>query len=364
MKRPRPPHPWRDLPCAADDLFEFTGALLRGDIDRVVRQLKSPERAIDVLVARHRLGPMLASANAGTDWFAALPQETRDRIYAMRDRQVNVAGRCLTLLDEIDAACRTESLPFLVVKGPSMALRFYGGVAARGYWDLDVMVRERDRRRMESLLTRIGAICLSRKPLGGAVSAWLNHSFDYERNGIKLDLHWCMSRLPAVRCDGDAAFARAEAMDLAGRAVRVLSAADELHFVLISAFADIQRGYLRMQSLIDAWRLLLLMPPNAWPGFFALRRTERTDRMCRETLKVLLASLKLADEVPALASALGGCPSTERARDVLRSSLAGWRGKAWGARSLPATLPHYAAWWTLSLPFRVAASHPAWRRRG
>jgi len=363
MARRRPPHPWRDLPCTADDLFEFTGALLRGDIDRVVRTLSSPDSVIDPLVARHRLGPLLATRQAGATWSSRLQPATRDRIRTSHERQQLVAGRCLTLLDAIDAACSAAALPFLVVKGPAMALRCYGSIAARGYWDLDIMIEEGDLARMESLLGSINAFRLSRKLLGGMVSARFNHAFDYEKDGVKLDLHWSMSRLPGVRCDGAAAFSRAQSLDLAGRAARVLSPADELHFVLISAFADIQRGYARMQTFIDAWELLRRIPPSAWPAFFAARTRERTEHICRETLRVMLASLRVSDIVPELVDALGGCPTVEAARAIMLPSPAGMRGKRWAARVLPVGLGRYATWWCISLPFRVAASHPAWRRR-
>ena len=206
MARRRPPHPWRDLPCAADDLFEFTGALLRGDVDAIVGAIASPASVVDLLVARHRLGPLLATRAADAAWMGKLPPATNDRIRATHERQRLVADRCLALLDAIDVECRTAALPFLIVRGPAMALHCYGDIAARGYWDLDIMVAEGDLARMESLLERIGAFRLSRTVLGRNLSTRFHHAFDYERDGVRLDLHWCMSRLPGVRFDGAAGF--------------------------------------------------------------------------------------------------------------------------------------------------------------
>ncbi|MFM7291402.1 MAG: nucleotidyltransferase family protein [Planctomycetia bacterium] len=363
MVRRRPPHPWRQLPCAAHDLFEFTGGLLRGDVDAVIGTLASPASVVDLLVGRHRLGPLLSTRAADASWMGKLPPATLARIGATYERQKMVSDRCLELLNAIDVECAKDALPFLVVKGPAMALRCYGGIAARGYWDLDIMVAEGDRMRMETLLGRIGAFRLSRAVVGTNLSARFNHAFDYEVDGVKLDLHWCMSRLPGVRCDGAAVFDRAESLELAGRAVRILSPADELHFVLISAFADIQRGFLRLQTFVDAWELLLRIPRSEWKAFFMTRTRERTERICRETLRVILASLRVEDAVPELVDALDGCPTTEEARRVMLPSPAGIRGKRWAAGVLPVGFPRYAAWWCVSLPFRVAASHPAWRRR-
>lgn len=363
MARRRPPHPWRHLPCAADDLFEFTGGLVRGDVDAVIGEIASPASVVDLLVARHRLGPLLATRAADAAWMGKLSPATNDRIRATHERQRLVADRCLALLDAIDVECRTAALPFLIVKGPAMARRCYGDIAARGYWDLDIMVAEGDLARMETLLERISAFRLSRTVLGRNLSTRFHHAFDYERDGVRLDLHWCMSRLPGVRCDGAAAFSRAESLELAGRVVRILSPADELHFVLISAFADIQRGSLRLQTFIDAWELLRQIRPAEWKDFFAARKRERTEEICRETLRVILAALRVGDAVPEIVDVLGGCPPTEEARRLMRPSPAGIRGKRWAARVLPVSVPRYAAWWCVSLPFRVAASHPAWRRR-
>lgn len=363
MARRRPPHPWRDLPCGHDDLFEFVHAMLRDDGDSLGETMRASDLAIEVLVARHRLGPLLASRMPGASWSTGLLPTTVELIRAARERQSFVAERCLGLLGIIDAECGMAGLPFLVVKGPAMAVRCYGDIAARGYWDLDVMVRESDRAAMQSLLERIGAFRLSRTPLGASLSARFNHAFDYERDGIKLDLHWCMTRLPGVRCDDEGAFAGAEAIDLAGHGVRVLSFADELHFILVSAFADIQRGYLRLQTFIDAWELLRRMPSDDWAEFFARRDREGTGRICRETLRVLLASLRLGKSVPAIVEAIGGCASPEVARQLLLPSPGGVRGKRWAVSALPVGPARYAAWWCASLPFRVAASHPAWRRR-
>lgn len=363
MARRRPPHPWRDLPCPPDDLFEFVGGLLREDGDAVPRRVPDPDAAVDVLVARHRLGPLLASRVDAAPWGARLSAATIDRIRASHERQAAVAERCLSLLGRIDDECRAAGIPYLVVKGPAMAVRCYGEVASRGYWDLDVCVGEGDLGAMESLLGRIGAFRLSRTPLGAGISARFNHAFDWELDGIKLDLHWCMTRLPGVRCDERRAFARSESLGLAGRLVPILSVADELHLVLVSAFADIQRGSLRLQTFIDAWELARRMPGGAWPGFFADRERERTDRICRETFRVMLASLRIGPPSPGLLESIGALPAPEEARRALLPSSGGWRGKRWALTVLPVGPVRYAAWWGVSLPFRVAACHPAWRRR-
>lgn len=360
--RRRPPHPWQDLPCAADDLFELVGALLRGETAASVAVGRASPAALDVLVDRHRLGPFLATHAVAILEDMALPAATLARVRAARERQVGIAERCLTLLRDVDAHCQAEGLRFLVVKGPALATRCYGDVAARGYWDLDLMVAAPDRPAMESILQRIGAVRLSRVFVAMPLSAAFHHAFDYERGGVKLDLHWCMTRLPGVRSDLAAAFARADALELGGRTARVLSLEDELHFMLVGAFADLQRGHVRLQTLVDLFELSRQQPTMDWSAFFARRAHEGTERICRATLEVLLAALRLGAEAPALVDALRGRSTTRAARELFLPSPGGLRGKRWAARALPVGLLHYAAWWSVSLPFRVAASHPAWRR--
>ncbi len=362
MERRKPPHPWSDLPCRADDLFDVVGAFLRGD-DVTSVATAYPTAALDVLIDRHRLGPLLATRCLAAPAAASLPEATLARLRATHQRQQSIARRCLVLLDEIEAQCRSARLRFLVVKGMAMAQRWYGDVAARGYWDLDLMVAEADRACMEAILRGLGAFRLSRVVVAPRWSAAFHHAFDYERDGVKLDLHWCMTRLPGMAGDVDEAFARCERLDLQGRTITVLSLQDELHFLLVSAFADILRGHLRLQTFVDLWELSRRVPEDAWSAFFEQRRREGSEAVCCATLGVLLAALRLGDMAPALVRVIDAYPTAESARALLLPSPGGWRSKSWGASLVPGGRVRNAVWWATSLPFRLAASHPAWRRR-
>ncbi len=362
----RPPHPWSDLGCAPAELCLAVGGLLRGEDAALAGQLAGgglSSQALDILVARHRMGPFLNFRLEGSPLGPVLPAELRARISKTAERQAVLAERCLSGLDELAKAFQAEGIPLVVIKGLEMAQRLFGGVSRRGFWDLDLLVREVDRHRTCRLLESRGFHLKSSVFLSERLSARFTHALDYAKGEIKLDLHWCLSRLPGLRIDSAGLFARAERLDLHKLEVQVLSLEDELAFVLVSVFADIQRGYLRLQSLVDIWALLQRLPDLDWAGFFARRRLERSEFICRGVLGLLLGSLGLEAEFPALKQALGVTPSRDEALFVLERSGGGSRGKRWAAQRLPVTRPYYACWWLVSLPFRTAVSHPRFRRK-
>ena len=361
----RPPHPWAGLPCPPDDLFDVLGGLLRGEdaaVARLISMRPGAIEAIQVLLARHRVGPFLQHRLRDSPVTQALPAEVREQIRARHRRQVEIAQGCLGLLEMFDRECHAAAIPFLLLKGPAMAQRLYGDVAGRGFWDLDILVAEHDRARMFHLLDRCGCFRLSTVFVSDRLSAAFTHAFDYEKDGVRLDLHWSLSRLPGLRCEVAGVMARRQQFEVGGVSAPVLCMEDELAFLLVSVFADIQRGSVRLQSFVDVWQLLRRTPVTDWSRFIANRVSEGSDRICADTLRVTLGALDLGGEFPELVDRLGGCPPTGEARSLLLSSSGGIRRKAWAAQRLPVSLPRYAAWWLLSLPFRVAASHPAWRR--
>ena len=362
----RPSHPWSDLGCPPRQLCDFLGGLLRNEDADLVNRLAGGTlslQAVDALVSRHRVGPFLSLRLEGSPVRAALPEITLQRIDKGAERQMVLAERCLGGLDLLNRAFQAEGLPFVLIKGLEMAQRLFGSVSARGFWDLDLLVREEDRDRTCRLLENQGFTLLSTAFLGERLSATFTHAFDFAREDFKLDLHWCLSRLPGLRLDLTALFERAEWLDIDGLQVRVLNLEDELAFVLISVFADIQCGYLRLQSFIDLFALIQNFPDLDWSAFFVRRQAERSEAMCRAVLGLFLATLNLESAFPALKQALGQTPTADEALNVLEPSQWGGRSKVWASKSLPVSQAYFASWWLVSLPFRVAASHPRFRKQ-
>jgi putative nucleotidyltransferase-like protein len=85
-----------------------------------------------------------------------MPDDVADRL---RTRQREEAHRALSLAGELRrvldllGAAGIEALPY---KGPTLAMRAYGGLAARGYVDLDLLVRPEDAARAIEVLREAG----------------------------------------------------------------------------------------------------------------------------------------------------------------------------------------------------------------
>ena len=81
-------------------------------------------------------------------------------------------------------------------------------------------------------------------------------------------------------------------------------------------------------------------------------------------LGIFLSILALETVFPELAAAVGDLPSFDESLVVLASGGAAGRARRWAASRMPVSPLTYAAWWAVSLPFRVAASHPSLKRYG
>jgi len=364
--RPRsgPPPAWADLSCTPAELCEVLDALLAGNDEELAADLAAGQRPIEavaLLVERHRLGCFLASRLEGSPVQRMLPGDLWETICRRRQQQERRSAAILAelrwLLPRFDAA----GITVMLLKGPELASRFHGGLHERGYGDLDLLVRGRDRRAALQLLDELGYERRSRVLLSRTLMARVNHGFDYIRQGVRLDLHWCLSRQPGFRIDEDGFWARSLPWSYEGLNVAVPHPQDELHLLLISAFADLQRGALRLQSLLDVKAVIEALQPFQEEAFLATRQQERTTEVCRTMLAIDRALLPGQEHGAEQESNLSLTPAPSRILELLQPLHFGLPAKLWCARRLPVSLPYYCLWWLTSLPLRVAASHPALR---
>lgn len=364
-KTPGPSPAWADLSCNPAELCDLLADLLAGADDALAADLaagRRPISAVAMLVERHRLGCYLASRLEGSPVQAMLPADLWESIQLRRQEQEQRTAAILTELARILPRFRAAGIEAMLLKGPELAARFHGGLHQRGYGDLDLLVRGRDRRAALQLLGELGYGLRSRVLLSRSLMAAVHHGFDFERQGVRLDLHWCLSRQPGYRIDEQGFWARRVPWSQASLEVNVPHPADELHLLLISAFADLQRGALRLQSLLDLQALQAALNPFDVGAFLAERRAERTAEVCRAMLQIDRVLLLVHQGG---ASVTGGAlePQPERAHllGLLQSGPFQLPTKLWCARQLPVSLLHYGVWWLASLPLRTAASHPALR---
>jgi hypothetical protein len=175
-------------------------------------------------------------------------------------------------------------------------------------------------------------------------------------------LHWCVSRAPGIGLKTDDLFDRSVPLEIDGMTFRALRPEDELAVLLISAFADIQRGYLRLQSFVDIANVMERVPEAEWIAFFRRQSSHGTEGMSRAVLGLVLSLFDLAEANPKLSSLLSPLPAKAEALAVLLPSSGGRAAKRWALPHLPVGRLHYTCWWLTSLPFRAAASHHLFRR--
>jgi hypothetical protein len=365
VKAPIPSKPWTELGCQPEDLIFLTASVVRGDLASVVnwaRTTRDSAQVVEMLASRHRAGPFLAARLKDSAAWEALPEAARERLNKSADLQAAAARDCLAHLAELRVLLGDAGCGHLVLKGPELGVRFLGGIDARGYRDVDVLVGEQDRRKACALLEKAGYHRLSRWLLGATLSSRFNHAVDYRKADRLLDLHWCVSRAPGIKIDTRMLFARSVPVEIGDLPFRALCREDELSVLLISAFADIQRGYLRLQSFIDLAQVMKSMPGMSWSAFFRMQASQRTEGMCRAVLALILSLFELEKGHPELHALLEPLPSKKDALAVLLPSPGGRVAKYWALPHLPVGRLHYFCWWLGSLPFRVAASHPLFRR--
>ena len=319
-------------------------------------------QCIDILSRRHRLGPFLFVHLHEEKFWHSLPIESRKRLCDSMHAQQSVANHSLETLNTIRVQLTDRSIPFVVLKGLEIAIRFYGTTGARGYRDIDLLVSERDREKTLEYLQTTGWHRLSRIFLSTPISGKYQHAFDYRKGDALLDVHWSLTRLPGIAINTEEVMSRAKFQPLGDFSYLVLSKVDELILLLISAFADIQRGALRLQSFVDIAMVGKQLSTADWEQFHDEANRCNAIGICQEVIRLINSLLGLS----LWPSHIPKAPAKrifQQDLQLLLPSVGAWRSKLWAMQYLPVSPIYYSAWWMMSLPARSLASNPRLRRR-
>jgi hypothetical protein len=255
----------------------------------------------------------------------------------------------------------TAGHEFILLKGPYLAIRFFGGIDRREFWDLDILVRRERVVPIEVLLRSIGYTRKSTILINPALTTRFTHAFDFVKSDVALDLHWLLSANAAHYLDYEAIWRQRQDFVLAKRNFAVLSDEYEIVFSLISIFKDLGRGAARLKSFVDLYVILNQLSRRIdWEAFVAHRRSEKILRITVNMLTIFLELLNCRHEFPEVAAAL------VRERQHIKVVPAGHyqvlidgspgalKNKAWAARIYECSRLHVFVWWLVSLPFRLA----------
>lgn len=338
--------------------------LVAGDTEGAASLLERGDaRSFAEFVDANKLEFHVAALPADSRVRRAIPADGLHRIdeycASQRERQEMLVGELWSLADTLDAA----GIEFIVLKGLYFAERFCGGLSNRFSWDLDVMVRGTDAARVDRILRRNGYFRRSAVLLARSITAHFTHAFDYgnERPRFSVDLHWLLSRHPSFAVDYEALWTEREPYDLLGRRFHVLSDEYEIVSNVLSTFRDIQRGAVRLRAFVDLYRVLEAADNRLdWAEFLARRRTERIAGVTVNVLSLLLDGFDCADRFPGAAGMVASArdlvvtpPAGDHAAlfEPARGALA---NRAWTAAIYDCSRAEVAAWWLVSLPFRMA----------
>ena len=186
-----------------------------------------------------------------------------------------------------------DAIPY---KGPALAMAAYGHLGARGFSDLDVLVRRRDMPRARDVLASAGyAMDVKAHRLFAALprAAREDHFYPADTNDFPVELHVAVVPWPlAARFDTDALLARA--IDVRGGQADVRTFDREDHLLVVAAHAT-SHGWLDVRHAADLAGLAGQGP--CWDVVRARARDARVERMLATGL--VLAHDALALPLPA-----------------------------------------------------------------
>ena len=295
---------------------------------------------------------------------AGVLEAVAERYAQQEARTATLVGELAALADRFAAA----ALPFLLLKGPYLAARFYGDVLGREFVDIDVLVPAAERRRAAALLRAAGYRRRSRVVVAEDVTAFFVHAFDYANGATTVDLHWCLSRHPSFRVSEAAVWKDRRSRVVAGRTYDVLSDEHEVLFGVLGILRDIERGRPKLKGLVDLVHVVEHVDADLdWPAFLATRRSDGTYAPTLNVLTLCQAATGRRSHAPRLSAALAAvepqCLVAVAPEVVLRPSRFGLASKRWCASVYDGTARAWLLWWAASFPFRVAVHQRPLRER-
>jgi len=150
-------------------------------------------------------------------------------------RALQFTGELVRILKHLEA----EGIRAIAYKGPALAQVLYGGVTARQFSDLDILVRPEDVRNAKAALAELGyksTIELSARLEQAYISSGCGYAFDGWLGPHFLDLQWrIVPRFYAVNLDVASFFERAERVTLGGHSFSTLGVDDLLVVLCVHA---------------------------------------------------------------------------------------------------------------------------------
>jgi len=276
-----------------------------------------------------------------------LPDWVQARWGTLLFRQALDNQRRMQFLDRLSERL---DCPWILMKGPYLAERFYGGLQFRHLADFDVLIHGPDLERVSGIFSDLGLECATRYWLPQSWSLAFLHALDW-KGETPVDLHFRLRALPFLKIDMERFFQNHQVWNWRGREYRVPGDNDCLLVHLLGLQDDLGRRDWKLKSMVDIYLMLSQLDLSMdWSEFFAERRREGLETVSRSLLSTVLSRLQAKAQFPRLSRALAQGGTRVHVPDFERFSAL--QARLWWSRVFDAPWPLALGWWALSLPVR------------
>jgi hypothetical protein len=264
------------------------------------------------------------------------------------------------LRDRLNAA----GVAHCFLKGVFLAYRYFPDPDSRYSSDIDLMVCAADLEAAQRVLKSCGFERRSKKLLTDALTVKFTKNLEYTGTDSDLDLHWSIAEHLSYRFDPERMLGERSLLSIGRRTFDVPSDGDMLLTHILGAFGDIELGTNTLKPLWDMDRILGKIDGHTdWDLFFARRREEGFLAIAVNMLAMTLCLWNGQQRQPGVAGALARLAGQVRFDGIEECAELAVCARRLAARRWAWTLyeSHVLKslyWWTVSLPFRVAASRP------
>jgi hypothetical protein len=316
-------------------------------------------------VDQHWLQLVVCSLLNGSPARKWLPPKCLAELKAYSVRQWVTQERLVRELFRLSTLLKAAGHEFILLKGPYLAERFFGGVDRRPFSDLDILIRRKDIAAVERLLCANGFVSNSSTLLSRRLTTYFTYSFDFVKPNVAVDLHWRFSAQLTHHLDYQAIWQQKQGFTLGRHRFSVLPDEYEIVFNLISIFKDLEMGIGRLRSFIDLHFILSRVSDQIdWEAFREHRKREKVLLISVSILNLFFELFDCRDEFSKVAAMVAReerrikVVPVNHYQALMEAVPGAARNKIWASDLYECSRFSLFMWWVVGLPFRIAVYHP------
>lgn len=315
---------------------------------------------ICALLEKSRLSGYFYSLIVNTALTEFFPAASLQELADSYQRQVERNRNNLALLVDIQKHLGDASIPFLTMKGPYLAQRFFGDLSRRFMSDIDILVRGED---LETAIVAVEAAGLH-PPSGVKFDPrnpfWGIHAVELRGEAGTLDIHHAIRNLPKISFDYEKIWRDAREFTIGNETFTTLCDTDTLLIAAIGLGADIQTSHHNLRKIWDIYMMLRQMDTvTDWRAFFAERDREGSLKLVLNMFSFCLLLLGTEQDCPNLGRAMSShsrlvlIASERQAEAIFARDKQHIANRMLFSRLLPVSVLHYWLGWMVTVPVRV-----------